>query len=422
MFQALLAAAIIAGVQRVWDRDLGPLQPAPKHWGARLAVAVALVLILGGPYYLLSWLSVEWTDGALRRPEFYWVHLALPAVIGLVITTARGGWSARAFLQAVFAGIFTGAIWVPVGRMMELDHYLRMHPRALQAMGYVALVFVVIHAARHATTHIWHRAFMFVFVQAMCVSVYWHSASAGSPATLGYLWSQTESASPDGRIALRMEDANTTVEGATAGTVIHAVDTKTGQELRLGKVYAPFAGLTFSWRDDGVHAGWYEPSSAHHQDCSGGRRNFFWDSQQRSRHFPICMESEQPLLCKLAGARVLGQACEANVDCASRRCVGGICIRSAPGEHCARDEDCQQGTCLARVCRVDTEGMCDSDRDCDGYCVRPATELLGRCYSGQVGEPCTGEWGQCQKSRCLRQPNDTRLRCFEGYLPGEIVF
>jgi hypothetical protein len=132
----------------------------------------------------------------------------------------------------------------------------------------------------------------------------------------------------------------------------------------------------------------------------------------------------------------LNNPCTQNGQCASGACVGGscqlgpcadgvtngsetdtdcggenpACERCAPGDTCARNQDCASGSCLDGQCAACADGVRngnETDRDCGGSCgaCEPGEEcnIDTDCQSGacQDGRCCGGVLVDC--TRCARR-------------------
>jgi hypothetical protein len=101
-----------------------------------------------------------------------------------------------------------------------------------------------------------------------------------------------------------------------------------------------------------------------------------------------------------ACAQSLGNSCQADGDCASRRCVASVCVAQAGpnGAPCAADDACEAGVCdeATKVCGAQADGVpCLRDQECSS----------GVCVCGQAEPDCSG----LDASSCGRKADG--LRC-----------
>ncbi len=367
--QSFLVAGIVFASVVWWrfDVDDAPSQGGLYHLPLKVTVAVVLAL----------YAKASWFEPPTHLGLWYFRHLVMIACVLLV------GWGAarrmvrlRNVLQAVVIGFATTAAWVPVGQLLGLDYFLRMHPTALVLMAFTSAILLVVETLSRWNGCTRWRLAILIAAQLLSLSVYVGSYDPTSYASLGYLVDRGDAQQADGRLVLRLEGRAPAARDGVRWTphatpTLILADTRTGIEVPVAHPGATHAGMRFLWSRDGVRARWSEPTRE--LRLLGGH------SQQRVAEFALCPWADDPILCG-DGPRQ-GSACEWPVDCASGRCTkSGAC---APIRSCVSSMDCPgRMTCVSRICRhPDNDGAprCDDDRDCDGVCVRASHDVGGVC-------------------------------------------
>jgi len=126
------------------------------------------------------------------------------------------------------------------------------------------------------------------------------------------------------------------------------------------------------------------------------------------------VDGEEVQTCQPRGRRGPGEACDADEQCFSTVCFGGLCSTT-----CEDDEDCDNRPCVDSGDGGRCSPECRDDDDCieSHYCGRTQSESDRGCLlrgEARIGADCAAD-GDCETGRCAvgicREVCSRRVRC-----------